>query len=79
VAKTTPGVDVDGKTLHEFLLWVSREMGLELRFEGEAEAVAREAVLRGTIDTEPAEALRLRLATAALNWRIEGGVIYITD
>ena len=54
-------------------------MGLELRFEGQAESIAHKAVLKGTIDTEPAEALRLRLATAALAWRIEEGVIYITD
>ena len=79
VERTTPAADVDGKTLHEFLVWVAREMGLELRFEGRAEAVAREAILKGTIDTEPAEALRLRLASAALDWRIEGGVIYIRD
>ena len=79
VSHTTPAADVDGKSLHEFLVWVCREMGLELRFEGGAEAVAHQAILKGTIDTVPAEALRLRLATAALDWRIEGGVIYITD
>lgn len=79
VTKTTPAVDVEGKSLHEFLTWVSRELGLELQFEGKSEAVAQVAVLRGTIDVEPAEALRLRLATAALDWRIEDGVIYITD
>lgn len=79
VTKTTPAVDVDGKSLHEFLVWVSRELGLELRFEGSSETVAQEARLRGTIDVDPAEALRLRLATAALEWRIEGGVIYITE
>ena len=79
VVRTAPVPDVDGKTLHEFLVWVSRELGLELRFEGEAERVAHEAILRGRIDTGPEDALRLRLATAALGWRIEGGVIYITD
>lgn len=79
VYRTTPAADVDGKSLHEFLSWVCREMGLELRFEGQAEAIARDAVLKGTIDTEPAEALRLRLATAALDWRIDEGVIYISD
>ena len=79
VTKTTPAADVDGKSLHEFLVWVTRELGLELRFEGESEAVAQGAVLKGNIDVEPAEALRLRLATAALAWRIEEGVIYITD
>jgi hypothetical protein len=79
VSRTTPPADVDGRTLYEFLTWVSREMGLELRFEGQAEAVAHAAVLRGTVDTEPADALRLRLATAALAWRIEGESIYISD
>ena len=79
VGRTTPAADVDGRSLHQFLVWVSREMGLELRFEGKAEAVAEMAILRGTIDTEPADALRMRLATAALKWRIDQGVIYITD
>ncbi len=79
VSRTAPPADVDGRTLYEFLTWVSREMGLELKFEGQSETVAREAVLRGTVDTEPADALRLRLATAALSWRIEGDSIYISD
>ena len=76
---TTPPAEVDGKSVHEFLRWVCREMGLELEFEGRAEIVAREAILKGTIDTVPAEALRLRLATAALDWRIDEGVIYISE
>jgi len=79
ITRTTPAMDVDGRSLFEFLGWVSRELGLELRFEGTAEAVAREAVLRGTIEATPEDTLRLRLATAALNWRIEEGVIYISD
>lgn len=79
VNRTTPAADVDGKSLQEFLVWVSREMGLGLEFEGQAEAIARTAILKGRIDTSPAEALRLRLATAALDWRIEEGVIYISE
>ena len=79
VGRTTPAADVDGKTLYEFLTWACREMGLELKFKGTAEEVAHEAVLRGRIDTAPADAVRLRLATADLHSRIEGGVIYITD
>ena len=79
VSRTTPPANIDGRTLHEFLTWVSREMGLELRFVGRAEAVAHDAVLKGTVDTGPADALRLRVATAALTWRIEGDVIYISD
>lgn len=80
VSRTSPAADVDGKSLHEFLLWACRETGLELQYEGQAEEVARQdAILRGTIDTEPADALRLRLASAALEWRIEEGVIYVSD
>ena len=81
VVRTSPPVDVDGRSLHEFLQWACREMGLELRYEGEAERVARyDAILKGSIDTVPSEALRLRLASAALAWRIDdGGVIYVSD
>lgn len=79
VSQTSPPADVDGKTLHEFLLWACRELGLEIQWEGEAEQVARDAILRGRIDTAPAEALRQRLATAALEWHIEEGVIYVGE
>ena len=77
--RTTPVADVDGKTMHEFLVWVCREMGLDLEFEGQAEAIAREAILKGKIDTLPADAMRYRLATADLHSRIDGGTVYISD
>jgi ferric-dicitrate binding protein FerR (iron transport regulator) len=79
VARTTPAADVDGWTLYRFLGWAGRELGLDVRFDGEAESIARSAILRGTIDTQPADALRLRLATAGLNWHLEEGVLYISD
>ena len=77
IEQTTPVVDVDGRNLYEFLAWVSRELGLQLAFVGDAESVARSAILRGSIDSRPADALRMRLASAALVWRIEEGVIYV--
>lgn len=77
IEATTPAVDVDGRSLYEFLTWVSRELGLQLEFEGDAEAVSRAAILRGSIDSRPADALRMRLASAALAWRIDGGTIYV--
>lgn len=81
VARRSPPVNVDGRSLHEFLTWVCREMGLELQYQGQAERVARyDAILKGTIDTAPADALRLRLASAALAWRIDDtGVIYVSE
>jgi len=77
VNRTTPAVEVEGRSMHEFLTWACRELGLELRFEGEAETEARNAMLKGTIDIAPADAMRLRLASAALDWQIDRGVIHI--
>jgi hypothetical protein len=79
VNQITPPVNVEGRSAYEFLLWACREMGLELEFTtGAAESEARTALLKGTIDTPPAEALPARLATADLDWRIDEGVIYIS-
>ncbi|MBT8092183.1 MAG: FecR family protein [Gammaproteobacteria bacterium] len=77
--RMAPAVVVDGRPLIDFLQWASRELGLTVEFQGGAEAVAQQAILRGSIDKEPSEALRLRLASAALAWRIDGGVIYISN
>lgn len=79
VHETMPPRDVDGETVHEFVTWVSRELGLGFRYEGNAESIAMEGELRGTVDTIPADALRVRLLTAALDWRIEEGVIHISE
>lgn len=79
VARTSPEVDVDGRSLRDFLAWATRELGLELVFEDGAEQVAGQAVLRGSVDAEPAVALRQRLATAALAYRINEGVLYVSD
>jgi hypothetical protein len=79
VSRTSPVVAVDGRSLHEFLLWASRETGLELRYEGGAEQIAYEAKLRGAIDTPPLDAVRLRLETAALGLRIADGIIYVSE
>jgi hypothetical protein len=77
VNRTTPPIDVEGKTLHAFLGWASRELGLELRYEPAAESEARKSVLVGTIDKEPAVAMRLWVASAGLDWQIQEGVIHI--
>ena len=79
VARTSPPVDVNGKSIRVFLDWASRELGLRLEFEGTAESVADQFMLVGSVDTGPTDALRLRLATAALSYRIEGDVLYVSD
>ena len=78
VNRITPPVNVEGRSVYEFLVWASREMGLELVLTATANSVAHSALLMGTIETSPAEALPLRLATASMDWRIDEGVIYIS-
>ncbi len=81
VSRTSPPADVDGRSIYEFLQWVYRETGLQPRFEGQAEQVARIELLKGTIDAEPLESLPRWMATTALGYEInEGeGVIYVSD
>lgn len=80
VSRTSPAIDVEGRTFHDLLEWVSRETGLAIEYEGRAEQVARqEAILKGTIDKEPLEALRSWSRTSALKSRIVEGVIIVSD
>ena len=81
VGRTSPPADVDGKSIYEFLQWVHRETGLEPRFDGQAEQVARIELLKGKIDAEPLEALPRWMATTALGYDINEreGVIYVSD
>jgi hypothetical protein len=71
--------DLDGKTLADFLAWVTREGGWELRFE--TEALARSAstiVISGSVDgLTPPQALRAVLATCGLTHRRDGDVVTI--
>jgi ferric-dicitrate binding protein FerR (iron transport regulator) len=71
--------DLDGKTLADFLAWVTREGGWETRFQ--TDALARSAstiVLSGSIDgLTPEQALRAVLATCGLTHRRTGDVVTI--
>ncbi len=78
IESTAPAAALDGRTVQEFLHWVARETGLALAFEDEAaERLARTETLRGTVDTEPTEALRVWMLGVDLEWRIESGVIRV--
>lgn len=74
-----PAAELDGRTVHEFLDWVSRETGLAVEYESPAaEDLARSETLRGTVDSRPTNALRVWMLAVDLDWRVEGGVIRIT-
>jgi FecR protein len=80
VSHASPTIDADGKSVHAFLTWVGRELGMSIKYaNGAVEAVAREALLEGDVDKDPAEALRLRMLTTALDWSYVEGVIYVSN
>ncbi len=80
VEALAPSADFDGRSVHEFLEWVSRETGLALEFEtAGAERLALAETLNGRIDTAPTDALRVWMMGVDLDWRIENGVIYISE
>ncbi len=80
IEATSPAANLDGRSVFEFLSWVCRETGLRLKFDGDAaEQLARSAQLRGTVDTEPRNALRLYAGSVDLDWRIEGGYLYVNE
>ncbi len=79
IDRTSPTADVQGKSVHEFVVWACREIGLDYVFEGVAEERARNHELRGRIELQPSEALLLRLETAGLKGDIREGVIHISD
>lgn len=80
VANTAPPVDVDGKTIDEFLNWAGRELGYEVVYvTREIEQLAKTNLLRGTVNVNPAAALRARMMTADLVWQLEEGELYVGE
>ena len=80
IEKTTPVWNTDGRSVFDFLDWVSRESGLSVRFEsGDAEELARTVSLvgYGQVDLEPSVALRVVMQTTDLDWDVENGVIVV--
>lgn len=67
-AKTAPSFEIDGRPVHEFLIWVGREVGREIVFlTPETKAEAERAVLSGSVNgLAPAEALAAVLPTTSL-------------
>ena len=79
VDRMTPAFDLDGSTLLDYLIWIAREMGYELEFETpEAERIARETILHGSIDMEPLPMLSAVMATTNLEHDLVDGVLYIS-
>ncbi|MGA9573958.1 MAG: FecR family protein [Lysobacterales bacterium] len=74
-----PAFVLEGKTLDEFLNWVGRETGKDILFDTkEAEDIARNTVMHGSIDDTPLLAMDIVLQTNELSWHQQDGTIFLS-
>jgi len=79
IEATAPTAEVDGRSVDEFLTWVGRETGLRIAYESSAaENMARDGVLKGNVDMDPRDELSFRMSGEDLDYRIDGGTIYVS-
>ena len=79
VEATAPGIDVDGMSTWDFLHWVGRETGLEVRFaSARAEEIARRGKLRGRVNADPRTELRIRMLGEDLGYSISAGILTVS-
>jgi hypothetical protein len=78
IAKSAPPFALAGRTLAEFLEWISREAGYSIVFERNAGAAAATTVLQGSIDgLTPDEALEVVLPSTGLEHRLVNGRVIV--
>ena len=76
---TAPGIDVDGMSTWDFLHWVGRETGLEVRFaSAEAEEIAKRGKLKGRVNADPRTELRIRMLGEDLGYSIAAGILTVS-
>jgi FecR protein len=67
-----PPFDIDGRTVSDFLAWFAQQTGRSVEFGSpEAERLARETRLNGSIDLEPMQKLSAVLALTDLVYTVE--------
>jgi hypothetical protein len=82
IEAVSPAISVDGMSVFDFLHWVGRETGHAIRFESAtAETLARDSLLKGSVNAGPRAELRLRMMTVDLEARFdeEGPAIVVFD
>ena len=79
IEATSPNVDIDGRTVKEFLAAIGREIGLQVLYVSpEAEQMAHNGVMKGNVDMGPRAELAFRMSGEDLGYRIDGGVIHVS-
>lgn len=76
--EVAPAFDIEGRTLREFLDWVTRETGWQLFFDPAIATGAAGVILNGSIEgLAPDEALGVVLPTTGLSHRVSEGVLIL--
>ena len=79
IEATSPNVDIDGRTVNEFLAAIGREIGLQVLYVSPAaEQMAHNGVMKGNVDMDPRAELAFRMSGEDLGYRIDGGIIYVS-
>jgi ferric-dicitrate binding protein FerR (iron transport regulator) len=74
----TPIVDLDQRSIDEFLQWVSRESGRRVIYDDAvAASVARQHRIHGNVELPPMQALATTLPTADLRYSTSGDTIRV--
>lgn len=80
VGHTSPSINVDGRSVYEFLHWAGRELGREIIFSSDSvRQNAMDEIFHGDVNTAPADALSMRMATTDIEWRYDEGAIYVGE
>jgi ferric-dicitrate binding protein FerR (iron transport regulator) len=78
--KLAPPFDIDGQQLGDFLVWFTQQTGREVVFaDANAERVARETVLNGSIDLEPLPKLAAVMTLTDLTYSVDGARVVIAS
>ena len=79
IEEVAPVADTDGRSVSEFLDWVSRETGLIIEYQDAATRQEADGiVLKGKVNLQPRAALDFWLQGQDLKWDINGGTISVS-
>jgi hypothetical protein len=81
VLEAAPALEIEGRSLRDYLQWIARETGREIRFANAGlAAAAGEIRLFGSIaGLTPEESLEVVLPGSGLDWAVEDGAMLILD
>lgn len=81
VERAAPSLEIEGRTLEEYLAWVSRETGWRTDFADPTLAASAEGIqLHGSIEgLTPSESVQVVLPGSGLEYRLEPGELVILD